>query len=84
VRDELPGLDRELEVWRRLRTPAAHRPLARRLVERLLDLDDPVLADVVLKCHREATQADPDVIIHRALPAESAESFGETCLFRRA
>ena len=48
VGDELPRLARELEVGRRERSPAPHRPLARRLVKRLLDLDEPILPDVVL------------------------------------
>jgi hypothetical protein len=44
------------------------RPLARRLVEPLLDLDKPVLADVVLERHGEAAQSDPDAIRQTASP----------------
>jgi hypothetical protein len=61
VRDQLPGLERELEAQRRLAAPAQQRGVARRLVEGLLDLDDLELAHVVRERHRESAQADPDL-----------------------
>ena len=60
VGDELPRLDRELEVRRNAGTPAAHHRLGRRLVERLLHLDDGEPARVLADGDREAAEADLD------------------------